>query len=94
MNQPLAALASPDPRHTTAQLRHTKFVFGTFLAHPNLSSTHFSAHRRFHQTQQCVRPIATNRNSLTFCFSDALASPIFRLYSLCPALTFDRPKVS
>lgn len=24
MNQPLVALANPDPRHTKAQLRHTK----------------------------------------------------------------------
>jgi hypothetical protein len=32
MNQPLAALASPDPRHTKAQLRHTESEFGTFLA--------------------------------------------------------------
>ena len=33
INQPLAALASLDTRHTAAQLRHTKSVFGTFLAH-------------------------------------------------------------
>src|SRR4029077_2707790 len=34
MNQPLAALANPDPRHTTAQLRHTQSEFGTISAHP------------------------------------------------------------
>jgi hypothetical protein len=32
MNQPLAALASPVPRPTTAQLRHTQSGLGTFLA--------------------------------------------------------------
>jgi hypothetical protein len=32
MNQPLVALASPDPRHIKAQLRHTKSEFDTFLA--------------------------------------------------------------
>jgi hypothetical protein len=32
-NQPLAALASLDPKHTTAQLRHTQSQFDTFSAH-------------------------------------------------------------
>jgi hypothetical protein len=32
MTQPLAALASPDPSHTKAQLRHTQSELGTFLA--------------------------------------------------------------
>jgi hypothetical protein len=33
MNQPLAALASPVPRHTKAQLRHTKSEVVTISAH-------------------------------------------------------------
>src|ERR1700683_3205651 len=36
INQPLAALASPVPRHTKAQLRHTQSWLGTFLAHRHL----------------------------------------------------------
>lgn len=32
MNQPLATLASPDPRLIKAQLRHTQSEFGTFAA--------------------------------------------------------------
>ena len=32
MYQPLAALASPVPSLTTAQLRHTQSEFGTFVA--------------------------------------------------------------
>src|SRR5580700_10530820 len=36
-NQSLVALASPDPRHTTAQLRHTKSEVVTISAHPDLA---------------------------------------------------------
>ena len=34
INQPLVALASPEPSLTKAQLRHTKSEFDTFSAHP------------------------------------------------------------
>jgi hypothetical protein len=38
MNQPLAALASPDPRPTTAQSWHTQAGFDTFLAQQVLTA--------------------------------------------------------
>jgi len=49
-NQPLAALASPDPRHTKAQSRHTQSEFGTFSAHgifANLRGSSNSAEESF-----------------------------------------------
>lgn len=63
MNQPLAALASPHPRLTKAQLRHTQSGFDTFSAHRHTGG-YLDLHGAASLTSQ-VDPVATRERRLS-----------------------------